>query len=141
MNNQIDLKSLEQLRVDKSWLDTARTDPLFMVDLFHQFIADMMKTDIDGYFRLGVSHISSYKKLWGEPTFIFNGKHPWKTWIFKLTDDENLVLFSDRDGGTSFEYDGVGTPSKEAFMKGISIINAIKDTVHKAKMPESDLEP
>jgi len=141
MTDHIDLKNLEQLRVDRSWLDTARTDPLYMVDMFHEFICEMMDTDRDGYYRLGVSHTSSYRKLWGEPAFILNGKHPWQTWIFKLTDDENLVLFSDRDGGTSFEYDGFGAPSPEAFLKATSIVNTIKDTVHKTKVPETGLEP
>lgn len=141
MSNHIDLKSLEQLRVDSSWLDTSHTDPLFMVDLFHEFIADMMKTDLEGYYRLAVSHTSSYKKLWGEPAFIFNGKYAWQTWIFKLAEGEHLVLFSDRKGGTSFEYDGIGRPSPEAFMKGASIINTIKDKVHKTKVPETGLEP
>lgn len=141
MSNHIDLKNLEQLRVDSSWLDTSHTDPLFMVDLFHEFIADMMKTDLEGYYRLGVSHTSSYRKLWGEPAFIFNGKYPWQTWIFKLAEGEHLVLFSDRKGGTSFEYDGIGRPSPEAFMKGASIINTIKDKVHKTKVPETGFEP
>ncbi|MBD8088922.1 hypothetical protein IFT48_02935 [Pseudomonas fluorescens] len=141
MTNHIDLRSLEQLRVDISWLDTARTDPLIMVDMFNEFVGDMMKTDLQGYYRLGVSHTSSYKKLWGEPTFVFNGKYPWQTWIFKLTEDENLVLFSDPEGGTSFEYDGYGAPTPEAFLKGSAIIDTIKDMVHKTKVPETGLEP
>ncbi|MDT8925535.1 hypothetical protein RBE51_22390 [Pseudomonas taiwanensis] len=139
MNNKIDLKSLELLQTDSTWLDRARPEPIFMIDKFHEFLTDMMSTNLGGYYRLSRNHVDSYKKLWGDPAFLFNGKKTYQTWIFNLAEGEHLVLYSANEGGTSFEYAGLPVPSDEAFEKAASILVAIRDTVHKPKDPEAGL--
>lgn len=136
IGSKIDLASLELLKTDSSWLGQANSEPIIMVSPFHEFLTDMMGKDKKGFFRLGVSHVDAYKQIWGEPAFIFDGKYPWKTWIFKLGEGGHLVLYSDKDGGTSFEYAGPRMPSPEAFDKAVSILNAIKDDVHVRKEPD-----
>lgn len=136
MSSKIDLASLELVKTSSEWLGQAQPEPIFMVPPFHEFLTDMMEKDKKGFFRLGVSHLDAYKKLWGEPAFTFEGKYPWKTWIFKLAEGEHLVLYTDKDGGTSFEYAGPITPSDEAFDKAVCILNAIKDDVHVRKEPD-----
>lgn len=140
MSSKIDLTSLELVKTDSGWLGQARPEPIFMVNSFHDFISDLMQKDKKGFFRLGVSHIDAYKKTWGEPAFIFEGKYPWKTWIFKLAEGEHLVLYSDREGGTSFEYAGPITPTQEAFDKAVSILETIKDDLHKRKEPDVEFD-
>lgn len=135
MSSKIDLASLELVKTGSEWLGQAQPEPIFMVNLFHEFMSEMMEKDKKGFFRLGVSHVDAYQKLWGDPAFIFDGKYPWKTWIFKLTEGEHLVLYSDQDGGTSFEYAGLITPSHEAFEKAKTILEAIKDDVHPPQKP------
>jgi len=136
MSTKIDLASLELIKTNSDWLGQAKPEPIFMVSPFHEFMSDLMKKDIKGFCRLGVSHIDAYKKTWGEPAFIFEGKYPWKTWIFKLAEGEHLVLYSDKEGGTSFEYAGLITPSQAAFQKATAILEAIKDDVHQRKEPD-----
>ena len=139
MNPKIDLKSLELLQTDSTWLDQARPEPIFMIDKFHEFLTDMMSTNLDGYYRLSRNHVDAYKKLWGEPAFLFNGKKTYQTWIFNLAEGEHLVLYSANEGGTSFESAGLPVPSDEAFEKAASILVAIRDTVHKPREPEIGL--
>lgn len=139
MTKKIDLKSLDTLRADSSWIYEACPDRLDAIDRFHDFLTDMMRTNFDGWRRLFHSHIDEYKKLWGEPAFVFNGKRPYQTWIFILAEGEHLVLYSNKEGATTFEYAGLPIPSDEAFEKATSILVAIRDTVHKPKEPEPEL--
>jgi hypothetical protein len=139
MSSKIDLKSLELLQTDSSWLDHACPEPIFMIDKFHEFLTDMMSKNLNGFYRLSRNHVDAYKKLWGEPAFVFNGKNTYQTWIFNLAEGEHLVLYSADEGGTSFEYAGLPIPSDKAFEKAASILVAIRDTVHKPKDPETEL--
>jgi hypothetical protein len=136
MSTKIDLASLELVKADSDWIFQASPEPVFVVRPFRDVLNKMMVNDTIGFLRLGVSHIDAYKKLWGEPAFIYDGKYPWKTWIFKLAEGEHLVLYSDKDGGTSFEYAGPITASQEAFEKGMAILMTIKDVVHAPKEPD-----
>lgn len=139
MSTKIDLKSLETLQVDSSWVDKALPDRLDAIDRFYDFLLEMSRNDLKGWYRLFHSHIDEYKKLWGEPAFVFNGKRPYQTWIFKLSEGEHLVLYSNNESSTSFEYAGLPVPSDEAFDKATSILIAIRDTVHKPKHPEPEM--
>lgn len=139
MIKKIDLKSLDTLQTDSSWIHQACPDRLDAIGKFDDFLADMMRTDLKGWYRLFHSHIDEYKKLWGEPAFVFHGKRAYQTWIFTLAEGEHLVLYSNKEGATSFEYAGLPVPSDEAFGKATSILIAIRDTVHKPKEPETEL--
>lgn len=139
MNKKLDLKSLDLLKTDSSWIRQALPDRLDMIDRFDNFLSEMMRDDLKGWYRLFRSHIDEYKKLWGEPAFVFQGKRPYHTWIFNLAEGEHLVLYSNQEGATSFEYAGLPVPSDEAFEKATSILVAIRDTVHKPKAPEPEL--
>lgn len=136
MSTKIDLKSLDLLQADSSWMNQALPDRLDMIERFRDFLDDMMRKDTKAWYRLSHSHIDEYKKLWGEPAFVFEGKRPYQTWIFKLAEGEHLVLYSNKESCTSFEYAGLPVPSDEAFEKATSILIAIRDTVHKPKHPE-----
>jgi len=141
MNKKIDLKSLDLLKTDRSWMDQALPDRLDSIERFYEFLTDMMRNDQEGWRRLFHSHIDEYKKLWGDPAFVFQGKRPYQTWIFNLAEGEHLVLYSSKEGATSFEYAGLPVPSDAAFEKATSILIAIRDTVHKPKKPEPEPEP
>lgn len=138
MSKKIDLTALELISVNSDWLKQVKPESLYMVPAFDEFMDDLKQEDKKGFYRLFVSHVEAYKKLWGEPAFTFSGKYPWKTWIFKLARDEHLVLYSDTDGGTSFEYAGLLEPSAGALDKAKEILIAIKDDVHKRKDPEPE---
>lgn len=140
MSGKIDLKNFELVDVDMEWLNRSNAEPIVMLPAFDDFLSELKRQDKKGYYQLFAGHVHSFAKAFGEPAFVMYGKHPWKTWVFKLTDSEHLVIHSDNEGGTSFAYAGAGEISQNAAEKVKGILLAIKDYVPKRREPDYGLE-
>jgi hypothetical protein len=136
--NKINLKSVPLCPFDVDWYRDAPVDPLYMVNPFHDFIADLMKTDLNGYYSLYRSHFDFYTNLWGKHTFEFQGRSLYKTWVIELTQNEHLVVLCAEGKSTSYEYSGIGQPSDEAAQRAISILHTLKEEF--GKKPSSEIE-
>lgn len=104
----IDLKGLERITANKTWYESANATRIsnlaFVGDLFRQ----IEKKDAMAFFSLYANHIDEYTALWGKPSFTYKNEYAWDTWVLKLSADENLILFSGKGGGSSFEVSGPG---------------------------------
>ena len=135
--NKINLKSVTLSQFDTDWYKSAPVDTLFMVTPFHEFMAELMKKDLEGYHSLYRSHFDFYTNLWGSHAFEFQGRSLYKTWVIELAKDEHLVVLCAEGKSTSYEYSGIGQPSDEAAQKAISILYTLKEEF--AKKPTSDI--
>lgn len=136
---KIDLKSLKLSKVNAEWYENSNSDPIFMISPFHELIHELMRKDLEGYYRLYRAYPDVYKNLWGNHAFVFEGRKQYKTWVFELNSDEHLVLLCAPGKGSSFEYSGLREPSEIAAQKAISILMTLKDEL--LKYEPSELEP
>lgn len=104
----IDLKGIERLPANKAWYESANATRLINLAFVGDLLRKIEKKDSMAFFSLYANHIDEYSALWGKPSFTYKNEYAWNAWVLKLSADENLILFSSKGGGSSFEVSGPG---------------------------------
>lgn len=102
----ISLKGLERFSADKTWYEGVGGTPMVNLDCVGDLFRAIENKDPLAFFCLYGNHIAEYTELWGKPSFTYKNEHSWKAWVLKLSDSEQLILFSAKGGGSSFEVAG-----------------------------------
>lgn len=128
-----DLKSLEKIAVNKEWYEKSSSTSFVNLPLASRIFEKLAGDSPVSIFGLYANHSEQYQKLWGKCSFAYPGEYYARAWVMKLTDSENVILFSSKGGGSSFEVTGAGcdqwppTLSDEAEKKLVGILLAINN--------------
>jgi hypothetical protein len=63
--------------------------------------------------------------VWGPPAFTFRNEYNWKAWVVPLSESENLILFSAKGGGSSFEVTGPNVSSYPGVLSEVATSNLL----------------
>jgi hypothetical protein len=103
-----DLKSLEKIAVNKGWYEKSSSTRFANFKLASKIFEKLAGESPVSIFGLYANHSKQYQELLGKCSFVYPGEYYARAWVMKLTDSENVILFSSKGGGSSFEVTGPG---------------------------------
>lgn len=102
----VDLSAFEAKKLSKKWYESVGSSRISNIPQIYGFFTALERKDPVAFFGLYANHILDYTTVWGPAAFTFRTECNWKAWVVVLSETENLILFSAKGGGSSFEVTG-----------------------------------
>lgn len=129
----VDLSAFAAQKLSKKWYESVGSSRISNFPEIYGFFKAIEAKDPLALYGLYANHILDYTKVWGGPAFTFRSEYNWKAWVVGLSETENLILFSSKGGGSSFELTGPnvnsypGSLSEGAFSNLLGILWTIQE--------------
>jgi hypothetical protein len=110
----VDLSSFTAKKLSKKEYENVGSSRIVNIPEIHRIFAAIEQKDPVAFFGLYANHILDYTNVWGPAAFTYRNEYNWNAWVVPLSETENLILFSAKGGGSSFEVTGPNVSSYPA---------------------------
>jgi hypothetical protein len=121
----VDLSAFVATKVSKKWYESAGSSRISNISAVHGLFTALEKKDPVAFFGLYANHVVDYTTVWGPAAFSFRNEYNWKAWVVPLSESENLILFSAKGGGSSFEVTGPNVGSYPGVLSEVATSNLL----------------